>query len=97
MVWGMVVYMYVDGEWLHTYWTKDPNRVVTVEDLCNEMTAQILVRMPSVHDYVKDLFKGTSGEKIVTDLPYLYAPEITYVNGFMQIKVPWYITALYIQ
>ena len=52
--------MYVDGEWLHTYWTKDPNRVVTVEDLFNEMTAQILVRMPSVHDYVKDLFKGTS-------------------------------------
>ena len=80
--------MYVDGEWLHTYWTKDPNRVVTVEELFNEMTAQILVRMPSVHDYVKDLFKGTSGEKIVTELPYLYAPEIKYVNGFMQIKVP---------
>ena len=88
--------MYVDGEWLHTYWTKDPNRVVTVEELFNEMTAQILVRMPSVHDYVKDLFKGTSGEKIVTELPYLYAPEIKYVNGFMQIKVPWYITAVYI-
>ena len=89
-------WMYVDGEWLHTYWTKDPNRVVTVEELFNEMTAQILVRMPSVHDYVKDLFMGTSGEKIVTELPYLYAPEIKYVNGFMQIKVPWYITAVYI-
>ena len=51
--------------------------------------------MRSVHDYVKDLFKGTSGEKIVTELPYLYAPEINYTNGFMQIKVPWYITAVY--
>ena len=41
-------WMYVDEEWLHTYWTKDPNRVVTVEELVNQMTAQILVRMPSV-------------------------------------------------
>ena len=51
-------WMYVDGEWLHTYWSKDPNRVLTVEDLFNEMTSQILVRMRSVYDYVKDLLRG---------------------------------------
>ena len=88
--------MYVDGEWLHTYWSKDPNRVLTVEELFDEMTLQILVRMRSVSAYVKYLFKGTSGEKVVTELPYLYAPEIKYTNRFMQIKVPWYITAVYI-
>ena len=89
-------WMYVDGEWLHTYWSKDPNRVLSVEELFNEMTSQIVVRMRSVYDYVKDLFTGTSGEKVVTELPYLYAPEIKYTNGFMQIKVPWYITSVYI-
>ena len=63
--------------------------------LFDEITSQISLRMPAAYDYVKDLFKGTSGEKIVTELPYFYAPEIKYVNGFMQIKVPWYITSVY--
>ena len=88
-------WIYIDGEWPHTYWSEDPNRVLTVEKLFNEMTSQISVRMPASYDYVKDLFKGTSGEKIVTELPYFYAPEMKYVNGFMQIKVPWYITSAY--
>ena len=89
-------WMYVDGEWLHTYWNKDPNRVLTVEELFNEMTSKILVRMQSIYDYVKDLFKGTTGEKIVIELSYLYAPEMKYVSEFLQIKVPWYITSVYI-
>ena len=50
--------MYVDGEWLHTYWSKDPNRVLTVEELFNEMTSQILVRMRSVYKYMKIYLRG---------------------------------------
>ena len=71
------------------------SRRFLLEELCNEITACVSVKLRGAYDYVKDLFKGTSGEKIVTELPYLYAPEMKYVNGFMQIKVPWYITSVY--
>ena len=90
-----VKWLFIDGEWLHTYWSEDPNRVLTVEELFNEITARDSVKIQGAYDYVKDLFKGTTGEKVVTELPYLYAPEMKYVNGFMQIKVPWYITSVY--
>ena len=104
-----IQWLFIDGEWLHSYWNEDPNRVLTVEELFNEITTQISVKMVGAYGYLKGLFKGTSGEKIVTELPYLYAPEMKYIisscmltngiyqgtficmNGFMQIKVPWYI------
>ena len=53
-----VQWLFIDVEWLHTYWTDDSNRVLTVEELCNEIKTQMSVKMVGAYDYVQDLFTG---------------------------------------
>ena len=59
------------------------------------ITDSIATKMKEAEDYLKTLFKDTAGKLIVTQPPYFYKPEVTYVNRFINISTPWYVYKIF--
>ena len=88
-------YVAVANQILIDYWKEDPNRKITITHLCELLSNSLKPKLGRVREYVKTVVKNMAGKLSVTQPPYFYALEIKYVNGFINIKTPWYVYKVY--
>ena len=89
-------YLAVSSQSLIDYWKRDSNRKLTITQLCDLLTNSLKPKLVKGRKYIETIFKNTTGKLIVTQPPYFYAPEIKYVNGFVNITTPWYVYKVYL-
>ena len=90
-----VQHVAVANQILIDYWKEDPNRKITITQLCELFSNSIKPKLAKTRKYVETVFKSTASKLIVTQPPYFYAPEIKYVNGFVNTTTPWYVYKVY--
>ena len=88
-------YIMIPSSVLWKYWREDPTRKLTLTKLCQMITENITTKMGEAEAYLRNIFKDTAGKLIITQPPYFYNPELSYVNGFLNISTPWFIHKIY--
>ena len=77
-------------------WGEDPDKEISLEELLTRINADIRGQEASIKYYIRILFKNNDEALKLLESPYYSVPEFNYKNGYISLKTPYYVSAVWV-